>query len=151
MTEFLPEVPADGDSQVQRDAETEAVALLSARVGVPLIPTRVLLADGSRVEIDAANLGEQVIAEIWAHQGSPKPAQRNKVLTDALKLVYVEAERGGRWRKILCFTDEQARAPFARTSWYAGALRHYGVELEVIELPAQTRVAIREAQKRQYR
>ncbi|MBL7496124.1 hypothetical protein I6A84_01210 [Frankia sp. CNm7] len=150
MTEILPEVPA-GDSKVQRDAETEAVALLSAKVGVPLAPTHVVLADGSWVEIDAANLDERVIAEVWAHQGPPKGAQRNKVLTDALKLVYVEAERGGQWRKILCFTDEQARDAFTRRSWYAGALRHYGIELEVIELPAQTRAAIREAQKRQYR
>ncbi|SBW22940.1 hypothetical protein FDG2_3335 [Candidatus Protofrankia californiensis] len=73
------------------------------------------------------------------------------MLTDALKLVYVEAERGGRWHKILCFTDEQARDAFTGKSWYAGALRHYGVELEAVELPSQTRAAIREAQKRQYR
>jgi len=43
----------------------------------------------------------------WAHVGRPKPAQKDKVLADALKLGWVEKE---------CFPEAQDRCePAART------------------------------------
>jgi hypothetical protein len=150
MTETLPEVPA-GDSQVQRDAETEVVTLLSAKIGVGLAPASIRLSDKTQVEVDAVSEHPPVMAEIWAHQGPPKSAQKNKVLTDALKLTYVEAARDVAYRKILCFTDEAARRPFLGDSWYASALRHYGIELLVVDIEPELRDKIIEAQKRQYR
>lgn len=147
----LTEVPA-GDSKVQRDAEAVLLAALSASIGVPLAPARIHLPDGTYVEADGVSEDPPVLVEAWAHQGPPKSAQRNKVLADALKLVHVAAalERGH--RKILCFSDEAAAKPFqSKRSWYAGALRTLDVQVHVIDLPAEWRDRILQAQKRQYR
>jgi hypothetical protein len=148
--EVLAEVPA-GDSQIQRDAETEVLAQLSAKLGVSLVPERIVLSDGSRAEIDGASQDPPIIAEIWAHQGPPKSAQRNKVLADALKLAFVAADTGIAYRKLLVFTDAEAAKPFAAKSWFAGALRHYRVDIEVVDIPTDLRAKIIAAQERQFR
>lgn len=64
----LVEVPA-GDSQVQRDAEAVLLAALSASIGVPLVPARIHVPDGTYVECDGVSDDPSVIAEVWAHQG----------------------------------------------------------------------------------
>jgi hypothetical protein len=107
---------------------------LSAKLGIELAPARIPFEDGSRVEVDAMSEDPPLIAEIWAHQGPPKGAQRNKVLTDVLKLAYVADSLGVAYRKIICFTDPEAREPFVGRSWYAGALRHYDVETVVVDI-----------------
>lgn len=76
--------------------------------------------------------------EAWAHHGRPKSAQKQKVMTDALKLVWAEA--------VL-----EAAAHFLGSSWMARALIHLGIQVIIVELPEETRVAIREAQRRQFR
>jgi hypothetical protein len=145
----LPSPP--GDSREQRDAEAVMVALLADELGVPLAPRRIDLADGRRVEIDAATEDLSVLAEAWAHQGAPKAAQRNKVVTDAFKLAFVAHVLANTPRLILLLSDEAAAAPFRGKSWYAGALAEFRVEIVVVELPGETRDAIRAAQNRQYR
>lgn len=124
-----------GDSHEQREAEAVMVSLLSDRLGVPLSPRRVALPEGGRVEVDAAAEDGSVMCEAWAHQGPPKSAQRNKVLTDAFKLVFVARVLGTSPRLILLFSDEAAAAPFVGGRWAAQALRAMAVEVAVVELP----------------
>ncbi|MEH1129194.1 hypothetical protein [Micromonospora sp. CPCC 206061] len=85
--ELLPEPPA-GDSAVQRYAEAVMLRLIGGRLGVNLSPRRFVLSEGVRVEVDGADDGPTVLVEAWAHQGPPKPAQKNKVLADALRRSY---------------------------------------------------------------
>jgi hypothetical protein len=93
-----------------------------------------------------------VLVEAWAHQGPPKSAQRNKILADALKFVHVAAALGRGHRKVLCFSDDEAARPFqSRRSWYAGALRTLDIQVHVVDLSAEWRNRILEAQRRQYR
>ena len=148
-SESLPTPP--GDSREQRNAEAVMVALLADELGVPLAPRRIELPSGGRVEIDAASADLSVLCEAWAHQGAPKVAQRNKVVTDAFKLAFVAQTLGGPHRLIILLSDEAAAAPFRGQSWYAGAMRDFGVELAVVELPADVRDQVRTAQARQYR
>lgn len=146
----LAEVPA-GSSDVQRHAESVALLALSEQFGIELRPERIYLPSGSRVEIDGVSHEPPVLVEVWAHQGAPKSAQRNKVLSDALKLQYVAATLGGEYRLVLCLTDALAAAPFVGRSWYADALRHANVDVEIVSIPDDLRTAIQAAQKRQYR
>lgn len=127
------------------------VALLADELGIPLAPRRIDLDDGRRVEIDAAAADLSVLCEAWAHQGTPKSAQRNKVLTDAFKLAFTAKATGGTPRLILLLSDEAAAAPFRGRSWYAGALAEFCVEVFVVELSADVRARIRDAQTRQFR
>ena len=145
------DVALAGDSLEQREAETATRNLLSEQLGVALAPRTFDLPNKTQVQIDAVSADAQILAEIWAHQGPLKGGQPNKVMVDALKLMYVEAMQGHALRKICCFTDEAALKPFLGAGWRGKALNHYGIELVVIELPAEIRAKIVAAQKRQYR
>lgn len=73
-------------------------------------------------------------------------------MTDALKLVWAEAvlfPEGA--RKIFALADGHAAAHFLGSAWMARALVHLGIEVVVVELPEATQLAIRDAQKRQFR
>lgn len=146
----LTEVPA-GDSKVQRDAETVLLAALSASIGVPLAPARIHLPDGTHVEVDGVSEDPAVIAEVWAHQGSVRGAQVKKVLADAFKMLHVVDVLGPK-RMILCFSDPQAARNFREgKTWYASALRNFGIEVHVVDLDTAWRERIVAAQTRQYR
>jgi hypothetical protein len=147
--ERLPLPP--GDSREQREAEAIMVAALSEQLGLPLMPARVVLPGGGRLEVDAVNEEVGVYCEAWAHQGPPKSAQRTKVITDAFKLAFLARLRGGNPRLVLLFSDAAAAKPFLGKSWYAEAIRTLGIAIEVIELPAAVREGLVQAQKRQYR
>jgi hypothetical protein len=116
-----------------------------------LAPEVVHLSDQTRVEVDAVSLDPPILFEVWAHQGSLRSGQPNKVMVDAMKLLYVEAVRGTPFRKIIRFTDAAARKPFLGKGLRAAALVHYGIELMLIELPADVRDTVLQAQKNQFR
>jgi hypothetical protein len=140
------------DSRVQREAEPLMLALLGERLGVELTPRRVDLGDGVRVEVDGVDADRTVLVEAWAHQGKVRSAQRHKVLADVLKLRHVASRLPVEPRLVLCFSDPEAAQPFtAVRSWAAQAIRDSAIEVEVVELPADVRAAIREAQRRQFR
>lgn len=146
---------AAGDSTVQRQAEVEAIRILTDRLSTPLTPERLKLTDGSVVNIDGVSHDPPILVEAWAHQGLPKPAQKHKVLADALKLTFAASTLGAQhhrvYRKVLCFCDEQAAAPFQSRSWHTAAFAHHGIELVTVELSDEWRQRIREAQERQRR
>lgn len=140
-----------GDSSEQQGAEAVMLAALGERLGVALAPMRLHLPDGSVVEVDGIGSDPAVLVEAWAHQGPPKPAQRNKVLADALKLIHVAAQLPVAHRKVLCLSDAEAARPFMGRSWYAAALRSMEVEVQVVSLGDEWRDRVLNAQARQYR
>jgi hypothetical protein len=147
-----PIPPAPGDSREQRQAEEVILRELGAQLGVTLSPRRITFDSGARVEVDGADENLSVLTEIWAHQGSPKSAQKHKVLADTLKLLYVASTLPIRPRLVLCLADKEAARHFTTSrSWAALALRDFGIEVRTIELPEQLRAAIRTAQERQFR
>lgn len=109
------------------------------------------LADGARIELDGATADLSVLCEAWAHQGRAKPAQKSKLLTDAFKLSLAAKVTGGTPRLILLVSDEEAIAHLRGRSWGTAALRHFGIELFVVDVPDETRAAITAAQQRQVR
>ena len=141
-----------GDSSVQRDAEAVLLDLLASQLHVAFGPGLRLLPDGKRVELDAISVDPPILVEVWAHQGPPKPAQKHKVMTDALKLIWAQSvlfPDGA--RKILALADPVAAAHFRGTSWMAAALERFDVEVVVLDLPSDVRTAIRDAQVLQFR
>lgn len=127
--------------------------LLGAQLGVELNPATITVASGERVKVDGADVSRTVLAECWAHQGPPKPAQRNKVLADAFKLAWIATTRYPRSKLILCLSDRQAAAPFipGGRSWAARALQDHRITVSVVDLPDDLRQRLVEAQRRQYR
>ncbi|WP_200210393.1 hypothetical protein [Micromonospora coerulea] len=149
--EALPE-PAAGDSAAQRRAEGVMLGLLSERLGCQLKPSRFALANGARVEVDGVDEDLTVLVEAWAHQGPPKPAQKHKVLADAMRLLFVASTLTTTPRLVLCLSDEEAARHFTTArSWAAAALRTFQIDVEIVEPSSDVRGEIRVAQERQYR
>lgn len=154
-TEALTSVPIDtaaGDSHEQRLAEGHMFAALSKRIGLPLAPRRVYHPSGARVEIDGADPDLTVLVECWAHQGSAKVAQQNKLVVDATKLNWIAKSLSpAPQRLILCVSDPAAVGHLSGSSWQAQAMRELGVEIEIVSLDRSIVAALADAQKRQYR
>ena len=142
---------SSGNSQVQRTVEPEMVSWLSRELGCDLHPKRIELGDGVRLELDAYNEEPPIICEAWAHQGSPKSAQKFKVMNDAMKLVLARNYVGQSARAILLFADQEAAKHFLGNTWQALALRENRIEVFVAELSEALKSEIRAAQITQYR
>lgn len=140
-----------GDSTEQKEAETLLVTELGNSLGLVLSKKRFTLSDGSWLEIDGACESPSVLCEAWARQGRPKSAQKNKVLADAFKLLHAAQLVPGPARLILVFGDGEAAAHFLGRSWMAQALKARGIEIHVVDLPADVRASIQAAQRRQFR
>jgi hypothetical protein len=142
-----------GSSGEQRDAERVMLDLLGRELGLTLEPAMITIPSGVRVEVDGCDPDRTVLVECWAHQGSPKAAQRNKVLADALKLSWISMTIYPRPRLILCLSDPLAANPFMppARSWAAQAFQDLGVSISVVDLPEEVRQKVQAAQQRQYR
>ena len=143
---------AAGDSPEQRAAELVMLAILSAELQLRLAKKRLVHREGAWAELDGWCADPPTLVEVWAHQGIPKSAQKGKVMTDALKLLWAEATfypAGA--RKILLLSDPAAAAHFRGSSWMAAALRHFAIEVKVVGLPTEHRAAVQRAQGRQFR
>jgi hypothetical protein len=75
------------------------------------------------------------------------------VLADALKLTWIYTTMYRKPRLILCLSDPLAAAPFlpGARSWAARAFQDLGVTISVVDLPAEFRQDLLQAQLRQYR
>lgn len=143
---------AGGDSAEQRNAEQYLVGQLSSALGHALTKRRHRI-DRAVIEFDAFSDDPPVLCEAWAHLGPPKAAQKHKVMTDVLKMVWAAPRIFGDRQPamILIFSDEVAAAHFTGRSWMAEALRGLKVDIHIFELPADLRDAVLRAQSRQYR
>lgn len=141
-----------GDSTEQRGAEALILAAVAAQLRVELVRGQLTVHEGIRVDVDGLSHDPPVLVEAWAHQGPPKPAQKAKVMTDALKLLWIERRLfPGGTRKVLALADASAASHFTGRTWMAAALRDLGIEVVVVELPADVRAGILAAQVRQFR
>ena len=127
------------------------IDLLGNTLGVPLVKKRFDLPAGGWLEIDGYCDSPRILCEAWAHIGKPKPAQKNKVMADTMKLLFAASLDPGDHRLILAFADDVAASHFQGESWMAQALKAKGIETRVVELPNDVRKRAQLAQKRQYR
>lgn len=137
-----------GDSAVQVAAEREIISLVGVELGVELRPTTIRLVDGVSIAVDGVDEARAFFAEAYARQGFLKGAQKKKIAQDILKLSLVRANYPGA-RLILAFASQEACRSLR--GWVAHAAQVHDIELLVVDIPAETRLAILRAQERQYR
>ena len=140
-----------GDSSDQRAAEQWLVDALSQDLGVVLTKKKLQLDDDSSLELDGFAESPLILCEAWAHVGTVKGGQKQKVMTDAMKLLYANAVSGGDARLILLFADRVAASHFQGNTWTAKCLSHFGIEVNVIEMSPELKAKITNAQERQFR
>lgn len=75
------------------------------------------------------------------------------MLADAFKLTWFSTTMDPKPRLILCLSDPLAAAPFlpGARSWAARAFQDLGIAVFVVNLPADLRQDLLQAQRRQYR
>jgi hypothetical protein len=142
---------ASGSSREQQEAEDLMIGLLGKSLGLALVKKRFELPAGGWLEIDGYCDSPRILCEACAHIGKPKSAQKNKVMADAMKLLFAASLAPGHQRLILVLADEGAASHFRGDSWMAQALKAKGIETRVVDLPSDVRERILLAQKRQYR
>ncbi|MGA2137763.1 MAG: hypothetical protein ABSH14_02775 [Verrucomicrobiia bacterium] len=126
--------------------------ILNSKRGLSLHRKQLLLNCGARVELDGFDEKERIVCEVYAHIGPLKPGQVHKVASDILKMLLVERDQGGDgWHKVYCFADKAAAQQLSGDSWLARAAKRFGVEVEVVQPPKQTRASVKKAQRRQTR
>ncbi len=140
-----------GDSSEQQEAEKWLVDCLSMKLGVTLTKRKFPLDGGSWIELDGFCESPLILCEAWAHIGPPKSAQKNKVMADAFKLLFVSALVRGDGKRILLFGDCEAATHFQGKSWMAQCLNKHNIIVEIMELPSEFKTKVLKAQKRQYR
>lgn len=100
------------------------------------------------IEIDGYLEKPRTFVEIWARIGAPKSAQKQKIDSDILKILFAEKVFGSA-EKVLLFVDEAAMQPFSKKSkrWIAKAIQHFGFQLKLVEIPPKLRNKIKKSQK----
>lgn len=94
------------------------------------------------------------LVEAWAHVGKAKSAQRNKVLSDMLKLAFVGSVLRRSYPTLnieshLIFADASAANVVTGDGWAALAAKEFGIAMQVIALSKEVIDTIKEAQRRQ--
>ncbi|MFH0833943.1 MAG: hypothetical protein V2A63_00960 [Patescibacteria group bacterium] len=137
-------------SKAQVVAEKEILIEFCKRKNIQLDQTPIYLKD-CRVEIDGQSLRSSILVEVYSHVGKLSSSQIKKVLTDVLKMLFVEDSLGKKFRKKILFLDEEARNSFlGNKSWRANTFKVFGIETEVINIP-KIRELVLVAQERQGR
>ncbi len=138
-TRELAATTPPGSSVEQRAGEAMMIAHVADELGVELTPQRITTPTGAQVEIDGVDEARTVLVEAWAHQGPPKPAQKNKVLADAFKLSWIASTLTSKPQLVLCSSDVAAAEPFREgRTWAAAALRDLQIDIVVAALPDVT-------------
>lgn len=135
-------------SHEQTAAEGLVLDTLSDRLGAQLAPQRVDLAGGSYMNVDGVSDDPQVFVEVFAHQGALKGGQRHKVAGDVLKLVTL-SKAHPEARLVLAFADAVAAKSVQNKGWLAETVVTWGIEVIVVDLPADVRAGLNAAQLRQ--
>ena len=137
-------------SDEQRQAGAALVEALATYLGIPL-QDKLLELDGCSAQVDGYSEEPPVLCEAWAHVGKPKGSQPDKVMSDALKLLFCEGRLQRKFRKILLFSDESAQQYFTGGSWMAECLRAHEIETITLQLPSGLKAEVENAQRRQRR
>jgi len=98
-------------SIVQQDVELVLLQALARKLGYDLEPHNIKLNENSSIQIDGFSADGRILCEVYAHVGTLRGGQPDKIAADVLKLNLAAGRKGGQWRKILLFaqTDRRAR------------------------------------------
>ena len=142
-----------GDSSVQQNAEEWLLRKLSKERRLKLIKQKFDLEGARQIELDGFCESPLILCEAWSRIGSPVGCQKDKVMTDALKLIFVnKLFYKNEGECILLFADHDAAAPFQRPeNWRSQCLKDYDIKIKIIGFTQERKAKILEAQERQKR
>jgi hypothetical protein len=137
------------DSTEQRSAEIALRELINIALDCELNPETLDLGSGVKINVDGIDRSNRILCEVYSRIGRLKGSQPDKVAGDMLKLMLAEKILGGTWRKLICLADLDAAKSFQGRTWLGAAIKTFGFELHVIDLPSNVRECLLAAQMRQ--
>ena len=143
---------AKSSSIEQMQAEDIIFALTENILGAKLEKNKkIYLADNAFTYIQPDFYSEErlIIGEIFAHIGKPKKAQDNKIANDILKMLLLEKITGQQYRKIIVVCDAAEKKKLEGLSALAESIRQFGIEILMVDIDADLRTRLLEAQDRQ--
>ena len=118
-------------------------------LGVKLERSPHIMMGSTYMEPDFYSEDEGIIGEIFAHFGKPKKAQNNKIANDMLRILFAERRLNRTFRKILVVCDEEEESYLKGDNLIAQEIREFGFEVKRFELPAEWKIKVMDAQRRQ--
>ena len=112
--------------------------------------SKIIFNDG-KTEICPDIYSEQnrIIGEIHAHIGRLKGSQPDKIASDILKMLLYEKKTEFEWKKYIAICDIDEYEQLRGNSFLAEAIREYGIELLLVDLPKELRDKLLKCMKRQ--
>jgi len=135
----------------QQNIEKIILKIISDQLGIEFENNPTIQCGGSTIRPDFYSDENNIIGEIYSHVGSLKPTQRNKILSDILKMLLLEKETKRYHRKIIAICDESVLKSISGKSWAATCFRSFDIEVIKVDIGAYNREILINAQKRQYR
>jgi hypothetical protein len=93
MNDHMNDHPSN--SAVQQNAEIELLQILGQNLGYDLLPHTIKLNNKSAIQIDGFSLTGRILCEVYAHVGSLRGSQSDKLAADILKLNLAATRLGG--------------------------------------------------------
>ncbi len=146
--------PHPSNSTFQRKVESLLLRQFSsAQKILKLAPQKVTVGAGQYCNLDGVSEKSKVICEAYAHIGSLKSAQKDKVAADILKLLLAERvlqkSLGGKFEKYLLFCDPKVEQYFKRDNWLSAAVTKFGIKTWCGTMPKETSSKLIRTQKLQ--
>lgn len=112
---------------------------------------KIFIADSpfSYIQPDFYSEPEKIIGEIFAHIGTNKKAQDNKIANDILKMLLLERKKNCKYRKILVICDNAVLKKITGNSALSESIREFEIEIIQVELTEDQQKRIKDAQIRQ--
>lgn len=148
----MQNITAKSSSIEQMQAEDVIFVLTEKRLGAKLEKNKkIYLADNAftYIQPDFFSEEELIIGEIFAHIGKPKKAQDNKIANDILKMLLLEKITRQQYRKIIVVCDDAEKKKLEGQSALAESVRQFGIEILMVDIDADLRTRLLEAQNRQ--
>ncbi|WP_236567690.1 MULTISPECIES: hypothetical protein [unclassified Nocardiopsis] len=109
------------DIKATRQGHSELARALSHHLGIDLVPREFTLPDGTRIGVDCADADPpSVLVQFSPLHGPVKSAQRNKIIADAFKLVWLRDHHFPNAHALLVLGEPLARL-FGRGAWLPAA------------------------------
>lgn len=115
-----------------RAESPDLVGVLSEHLGRRLTPREFWLPEGTRVAVDGAD-GDppRLLVQCARVQGQLKSSHRNKVISDAFKLLWLRDSAFPESQALLVLSPEFARL-FSPDAWLTAALQHWRIAVVVV-------------------
>lgn len=112
---------------------------------------KIFIADSpfSYIQPDFYSESEKIIGEIFAHIGTNKKAQDNKIANDILKMLLLERKKQCKYRKILVICDDAVLKKITGNSALSESIREFEIEIIKVKLTEVQQQRIMDAQIRQ--